>query len=139
MDIYSPSYGQKKGRESNCQFDSRPKKVGNRPDLLGCRQCATYRWKGLDEIYNFGLDRISIRGFLAKLSGFKVAEVLTWPISRLPLGSPGTKSHLDATSMESHRVYYKGVWWWHLPSPGRGVSCESELARGLSQHQMHAK
>jgi hypothetical protein len=30
-DIYSPSYGQKKGRESNCQFDSRPLKVGNRP------------------------------------------------------------------------------------------------------------
>jgi hypothetical protein len=31
LDIYSPSYGQKKGRESNCQFDSRPLKVGNRP------------------------------------------------------------------------------------------------------------
>jgi hypothetical protein len=30
-DICSPSYGQKKGRESNCQFDSRPLKVGNRP------------------------------------------------------------------------------------------------------------
>jgi hypothetical protein len=26
-----PSYGQKKGRESNWQFDSRPLKVGNRP------------------------------------------------------------------------------------------------------------
>jgi hypothetical protein len=25
------------------------------------------------------------------------------------------------------------------PSPGRGVSCESELARGLSQHQMHVE
>jgi hypothetical protein len=29
-DICSPSYGQKKGRESNWQFDSRPLKVGNR-------------------------------------------------------------------------------------------------------------
>jgi len=29
--ICSPSYGQKKGRESNWQFDSRPLKVGNRP------------------------------------------------------------------------------------------------------------
>jgi hypothetical protein len=28
LDICSPSYGQKKGRESNCQFDSRPLKVG---------------------------------------------------------------------------------------------------------------
>jgi len=31
LDICSPSYGQKKGRESNLQFDSRPLKVGNRP------------------------------------------------------------------------------------------------------------
>ncbi len=30
-DICSPSYGQKKGRESNWQFDSRPLKVRNRP------------------------------------------------------------------------------------------------------------
>jgi hypothetical protein len=33
LDICSPSYGQKKGRESNWQFDSRPLKVGNRPAL----------------------------------------------------------------------------------------------------------
>jgi hypothetical protein len=31
LDICNPSYGQKKGRESNWQFDSRPLKVGNRP------------------------------------------------------------------------------------------------------------
>jgi hypothetical protein len=31
LDIFSPSYGQKKGRESNWQLDSRPLKVGNRP------------------------------------------------------------------------------------------------------------
>ncbi len=31
LDICSSSYGQKKGRESNWQFDSRPQKVGNRP------------------------------------------------------------------------------------------------------------
>jgi hypothetical protein len=30
LDICSPSYGQKKGRKSNCQFDSRPLKVRNR-------------------------------------------------------------------------------------------------------------
>jgi hypothetical protein len=29
-------------------------------------------------------------------------------ISRLPLGNLGTKSHLDAGLMASHRVYYKG-------------------------------
>jgi hypothetical protein len=32
LDICSSSYGQKKGRGSNWQFDSRPLKVGNRPD-----------------------------------------------------------------------------------------------------------
>jgi hypothetical protein len=39
LDICSPSYGQKKGRESNCQFDSRLLKVGNRPlpDVRCCR------------------------------------------------------------------------------------------------------
>jgi hypothetical protein len=31
LDICRPSYGQKKGRESNWQFDSWPLKVGNRP------------------------------------------------------------------------------------------------------------
>jgi hypothetical protein len=40
-DICSPSYEQKKGRESNWQFDSRPLKVGNRP-LSNVRfECAT--------------------------------------------------------------------------------------------------
>jgi len=33
LDICSSSYGQKKGRGSNCQFDSRPLKVGNQPLL----------------------------------------------------------------------------------------------------------
>jgi hypothetical protein len=42
-DIYKPSYGQKKGRGSNWQFDSRPLNVGNRP-LPNVRfQCATWR------------------------------------------------------------------------------------------------
>jgi hypothetical protein len=31
LDICSPSYGQKKGRKSNWQFDSRPLKVKNQP------------------------------------------------------------------------------------------------------------
>jgi hypothetical protein len=61
LDICSPSYGQKKGRESNCQFDSRPLKVGNRhlPDLR--IESATWRWKDLDEGYNFGSDLVAIR------------------------------------------------------------------------------
>jgi len=62
----------------------------------------------LDEGYNFALNRISIRGLLTKLWGSKVAGIPTWAISRLPLGSPETKSHLDVGLMERCRVYYKG-------------------------------
>ncbi len=66
-DICSPSYGQKKGRESNWQFDSRPLKVGNRcrPDIRSER--ATWRWKDLDEGYNFGSDLVAIQVFSREL------------------------------------------------------------------------
>ncbi len=60
LDICSPSYGQKKGRESNWQFDSRPLKVGNRPISDVCSKSATWRWKVLDESYNFGSNLVSI-------------------------------------------------------------------------------
>ncbi len=61
LDICRPSYGQKKGRESNWQFDSRPLKVGNRP-LPDLRiKSGTWRWKDLDEGYNFGSDLVAIR------------------------------------------------------------------------------
>ncbi len=42
LDICSTSYGRKKGRESNWQFDSRPLKVGNRLDPGACRWSATH-------------------------------------------------------------------------------------------------
>jgi hypothetical protein len=61
-DICSPSYEQKKGRESNWQFDSRPLKVGNRPVADVRSGSATWRWKALFEGYNFGLDLVPIGG-----------------------------------------------------------------------------
>ncbi len=60
-DICSPSYGQKKGRESNWQFDSRPLKVGNRPFPDVRFECATWRWKDLNEGYNIGSDLVAIQ------------------------------------------------------------------------------
>jgi hypothetical protein len=61
LDICSPSYGQKKGRESNWQFDSRPLKVRNWP-LPDLRiKSAIRRWKDLDAGYKFGLDLVAIR------------------------------------------------------------------------------
>jgi len=73
--ISSPSYGQKKGRESNWQFDSRPLKARNRP-LPDVRfECTTWRWKDLDEDYNFGLDLVAIQLCSRELWRFKVPRV----------------------------------------------------------------
>jgi hypothetical protein len=75
LDICISSYGQKKGRESNCQFDSRTLKVGNRP-LPDIRfECATWCWKDLDEGYNFGWDLVTIGLCSRELWQFKVPGV----------------------------------------------------------------
>jgi hypothetical protein len=67
LDIWNISYGQKKGQESNWQFDSQPLKVKNQPDFLAFMWHAIYRWKTLDKGYNFALDIIAIRGLHTKL------------------------------------------------------------------------
>jgi hypothetical protein len=108
LDIWNTNYGQKKGRQSNWQCDSRPLKVRNWPDFLMCRRRAKYSWKDLHKGYNFALDLIAIGGLHAKLCTSKVAEVPIVGISGFPFGSLGTKSHLDVAPMESCRVYYKG-------------------------------
>jgi hypothetical protein len=129
LDICSISYDKKKGR----QFDSRPLKVGNRPDLNVCKWSATHCWKALNEGYNFALDLITIGGLHRKLCALKVVKVLVVGISRLPLGSPGTKSHLDVAPMESCKVYDMGegggfprVWAVvSLVSPELPMACPS--------------
>jgi hypothetical protein len=98
-------YGQKKSRESNWQFDSRPLKVENRPDFLTCRWHATYHWKTGQGLQS---KVISIKGLHIKLWGPKVARVPTLGISKRPFGSPGTKCHLDVGLVKRHKVYYKG-------------------------------
>jgi hypothetical protein len=73
LNICSPSYGQKQGRESNWQFDFRPLKVRNRP-LPDLRiESATWHWKDLDEGYNFGLDLVVIGLCSRELWAFKVS------------------------------------------------------------------
>ncbi len=73
-----------------------------------CKQRATYYWKALDKDYIFALDLIAIKGLHEKLCAFKVIVVLVVRISKLPLESPRTKSHLDVPPVKSYRVYYKG-------------------------------
>jgi hypothetical protein len=122
LDICSTSYGQKKGRESNWQFDSRPLKVGNRPDPGAHRQSATHRWKALKESYKFSLDLIPIGGLSKELWAAKVSGVQTGTVSGQFRCSP----HGVAQS-----ILYGGRWWLPL-SLGRGESSESSVTCGLS-------
>jgi hypothetical protein len=133
LDISSTSYDKKKGRESNWQFDSWPLKVRNRPDPGACKRIVTHRWKALDESYMFALDLIPIGGLSKKLWPRKVARVHTEIVSRLLLGNPGIKNHLDVGANDGilERILYGGRWWLP-PSLGHGESCESRVTRGLS-------
>jgi len=133
LDICSPSYGQKKGRESNCQFDSRPLKVRNRPLLNVASRSATWRWKALDESYNFGLDLVSIWVWGEELWPSKVPGLQPGTISGLQLGSPGKKNHSDVASAVRCNEYYMGEGGG-FPWVQAVVSQVVQVARGLSQH-----
>jgi hypothetical protein len=108
LDICSTSYGQKKGRESNWKFDSRPLKAENRPDPVMCRWSATHRWKALKESYKFALDLVPIGSRTEKLWTPKVLGVQTGTISGFHFGNPTKKCHSDASAAERCRKYHRG-------------------------------
>jgi hypothetical protein len=92
--------------------------------------CDIYCWKVFDKGYNFVSD---FEGLHKKLCAPKVARVLDVRISRLPLGSLGTKSHLHVAPVERRKIYYKGEGGGFpqvqamvsLVSPKLGVACPS--------------
>jgi hypothetical protein len=114
LNICSPSYGQKKGRESNWQFDSRSLKVKNRP-LSDLRiENAIRRWKDLDEGYKFDSDLVAIRLCSRELWAPKVPGLHSGEfresfgtISGLQSWSPEKKWHSGVGAEESHKVYYR--------------------------------
>jgi hypothetical protein len=108
VDICGTSYGWKKGREPNWQFDSWPLKVENRPNPGVCRWSATHHYKALKESYKFALGLISIKGWSKKLWMPKVSGVQTGTVSGLHFGSPRKKCHSDASAVERHKEYYMG-------------------------------
>ncbi len=108
LDICNTSYGKKKGRKSNWQFDSRPQEVRNQPDFCACRWSVIHRWKALDESYNFASNLIPIEGLSKKLWPYKVAGVQPWQFRDSLLGVPRQKVHLDEGLAERHRKYYMG-------------------------------
>jgi hypothetical protein len=107
-DICNTSYGWKKGWKWNWQFDSRPLKVRNQPNLGVCRWSVTHRWKAREENYKFVLDLVPIRGLSWELWAPKVPGVWSGTVSGLLLGSPGNKSHSDVGAAEQRKKYYMG-------------------------------
>jgi hypothetical protein len=110
----------RKGRESKCQFDFRPLKITNRPELLMCSWHVTYCWKALDKGYNFSLDLTSIKPCTKHYEPPKSWKSQFQEFQDSQVGSPGTKWHLGAGLVAKHREYYKGKvvvspksgpWW----------------------------
>ncbi len=95
---------QKKGKESKCQFYSRPLKVRNLLDFFLCRWHATYHWKALDESYNSSQSEVCTQSFTTP----KSQESQLWECWDSHLGVPGQNAILDVGFMERHKVYYKG-------------------------------
>jgi len=121
LDICPPSYGQKKGRESNWQFDSRPLKVENRP-LPDVRfGSATWRWKDLDKGYNFGSDLVAIQLRSRELWQFKVSGVPPRQF-RDSIGTPFRESQQNVPFWCLLRGVTQsillGVRWWLTPESG---------------------
>jgi hypothetical protein len=133
LDIWSPSYGQKKGRESNWQFDSRPLKVRNRPLLDVALKSATRRWKALNESYNFGLGLVPIWVWSEELWPSKVSGLQLGTVSGLHFGSPNKMCHSDVASAVRCREYYMGEGGG-FPRVRTVVCLVVQSARGLSQH-----
>jgi hypothetical protein len=73
-----------------------------------CKWRAIYRWKALDEGYNFFLDLISIRGLNTKLQASKFVKVPILGISGFLFESLETKQHLGVGPMAMNKIYYKG-------------------------------
>ncbi len=81
------SYGQKKGWESNCQFDSWKLKVNNRFDFFAFRWRAMYYWKALDKGYNFAWPHLNWR-FTHKVMGCESRESFNFGNFGTPIRVP---------------------------------------------------
>jgi len=122
LDICSPSYGQKKGQESNYQFDSRPLKVKNRPLPDVASKSVTRRWKALQLWFKPRPDPSSRRGAMSVQS----PGTLTWDnFGTLTWESREKEPFGCSLGGELQSILYGGRWWLPL-SPGRGESCVSK-------------
>jgi len=135
LDICSPSYGQKKGRESNWQFDFRPLKsresTRSRRLQKECGMVLESSWRELQDFFRpHPNQRYEQEVMDAQSPGSPTRDNFGTPPwesqEKVPFGC--------SLRGVTQRILYGGRWW--LPSsPGHGESSESKVVCGLSQHQ----
>jgi hypothetical protein len=120
LDTWNTSYGQKKGRELNWQFDSWSLKVGNRPNFLACKWRATYHWKALNSAtwlqfcFRPHFNQRSTHKFMGPQSrgspNFENFKTPTWESwDKMPLGC-----HSKYTIRGKMVASTKSTPWWIL-------------------------
>ncbi len=133
LDICSPSYGQKKGRKSNWQFDFQPLKVGNRPCPDIRIESATRRWKDLNKGYNFGSDLVAIGLCSRELWLFAVRSYgrpkfreSSWDNFGTPFRESQEFVPFECSLHCELQIILCEGRCWLPPSLGRGESCVSK-------------
>jgi hypothetical protein len=119
LDIYSPSYGQKKGRKS----------TSSRHPIWECDMALKRSRQGLQLWFRPHCNRTLQSGVMAVQS----FESPVGTISGLHFGSPKNLCHLDVASTASCREYYMGEGGG-FPQVQAVMSLVCPSARDLSQH-----
>ncbi len=114
------SYGQKKGWESNCRFDSQPLKVGNHLDFFMFRLHATSHWSSrwrLQLCFRLQLNQKSTH----KVIKLQNRENPDFGNFRTPTWKSWDKmTYMDVDPVARHIEYYRGkvlaspksgLWW----------------------------
>ncbi len=103
LNTYNISYGQKKGRESKCQFDSWPLKVRNHPELGVCKWCVTYIEKILTRVTTLLQTSPQLEVCMRSYGLPKWRESQFWEF-----WDSRKNWHLGVAHVANHREYYKG-------------------------------
>jgi hypothetical protein len=123
LDICNTSYGKKKGRESNWQFDSRPRCVQVKWDTP-----LESFWRELQVCFRPHPNPRFEQKIMTPQNGRSPnRDNFETP----PWESRDKKPFGCRCRGEAQRILHGGRWWLP-PNPGCGESCESKVASGLS-------
>jgi len=106
LDLLCISYDQKKGRESNWKFDSRPQIPWKQGSMRSTWSVLYTVGKIFSRTIRY-FPRTLIKTWFEKNMNVQSFGTIRIPILGLPLGSPREKWHLDIITAERHIIYYK--------------------------------